>query len=91
MPRPRSKPVRVLQSPLTGRIYALTDYSISADGKNFVAVSKHDVTEDIRALISQAIEAEPRLACICSEDVDNAVGCICGATQRQSFLAQHAR
>jgi hypothetical protein len=87
----RKKPVRVLQSPLTGHIYALTDYSITGDGENIVARTKHDVTDDVRRLIAEAIDAEQNITCICNEDLINHVGCQCGAETRREFLRQQRR
>jgi hypothetical protein len=88
MPR---QPVRVLSSPLTGRIYALTSYTVDDDGSNLVARIKYDVTHDVRALITEALQTNGTLTCLCSEAVTRDVGCICGAAVRQEFLARRTR
>jgi len=86
MPSPRKNPVRILQSSLTGRIYAVTAYTISEDGSNLVARTKHDVTDDVRELIAHAMEAQEAMACLCGEEGR----CVCGAKARAEFLASRA-
>jgi len=83
MASPRKHPVRVLQSPLTGRIYAVTAYTVSEDGSDLVARTKHDVTDDVRGLIARTVEAE-ELPCLCRKHT-----CVCGAQARREFLASH--
>ena len=43
------KPVRLLRSALTGRVYVVTDYDEKPGGL-FVAKTKHDVTDDFNYL-----------------------------------------
>jgi hypothetical protein len=70
------KPVRLLASGLTGRVYAVTSYDEKPDGR-IVAKTKHDVTSDIDALlavererIAQAIEAEEWVDAAASDEVN---------------------
>jgi hypothetical protein len=84
MPR---QPVRVLSSPLTGRIYALTSYTVVDDGANVVAIAKSDVTGDVRALISKAMQTEEIITCLCDQHQLSHGGCVCGAAMRMEFLA----
>ena len=89
MPQHRKNPVRVLQSPLTGHIYAVTAYSIDEDGSGLTARTKHDVTDDVRLLIREAVEAEQvEWPCLCDRALVNSHGCICGSATRQEFLAR---
>lgn len=89
MPQHRKNPVRVLQSPLTGHIYAVTAYSIDEDGSGLTAHTKHDVTDDVRLLIREAVVAEQvEWVCLCDRALINSHGCLCGAAIRQEFLAR---
>ena len=85
MPR---QPVRVLSSPLTGRIYALTSYTVVDDGANVVAIAKSDVTGDVRALIAKAMQTEEIITCLCDQHQLSHGGCVCGAAMRMEFLAR---
>lgn len=49
----RMQPVRVMASPLTGNIYAVTRYRDLGDGC-MEAQTKHDVTTDVRHMIAHA-------------------------------------
>ncbi len=40
---------------LSGRVYAITRWSVSKDGKSIMAITKHDVTGDFQALRKQRV------------------------------------
>lgn len=43
-------------SSLSGRVYAITRWSQSKDGKSIMAITKHDVTEDFQSLRKQRVK-----------------------------------
>lgn len=47
------KPIRILYSPLSGRIYATTHYKIENDSVIVVTGKKTDVTDDIGFIIQK--------------------------------------
>lgn len=49
----RKQPIRVLMSDLTGRVYALTRWT-RYGGDGLHATEKHDVTDDVTALMQRA-------------------------------------
>ena len=51
---PRKTPVRVLRSPLTGEIYAVTKYT-TVTGGMIRAQIKHDVTADVDAIVNRTL------------------------------------
>lgn len=58
---PKGAPrVLILQSDLTGRVYAVTRYKDRGEGR-YEAQTKHDVTDQVRALFKQWMEDDRRL------------------------------